>query len=198
MYYALLSIVFFCLKGEKIMEEKQLYLQKSGDGYVFCLEPFDVRIMSDDTFLFKEAAVVVLYPDGFIDAIRTSGGIHHNYYYEELYKRSERFKESIDKLGFVIDFEPDESTYKLDCLLSSLGISTIHNVDINRIPYRLEYLEPFCPLFYTFKAENTTLESDENFQVIYDNYPENCIVKNQYSTAMGKYERENKDEIRKI
>ncbi len=180
------------------MEEKQLYLQKSGEGYVFCLEPFYVRIMSDDTFLFKEAAVVVLYPDGFIDAIRASGGIQHNYYYEELYKKSKRFKESIDKLGFVIDFEPDESTYKLDCLLSSLGISTIHNVDINRIPYRFEDLEPFCPIFYTFKAENTTLESDENLQVVYDNYPENCIVKNQYSTATEKYERENKDEIRKI
>lgn len=180
------------------MEEKQLYLKRQGEGFVFALQPFDVKLMSDDDFLFKEAAVVMLYPDGFMDAVRAGSGLHHNYYYEQLYGSSKRFKDAIDSLGFILKFAPDESTYELDCLLSSIGISSIHNVNIHNIPFRLEELEHFKPIFYTFRAENTTPEVDKNFAVIYENCSSECIVKNQYSSEAQRFERENKDEIRKL
>lgn len=180
------------------MEEKYLYLKRKDDGFEFDLQPFYVEVMNDDVFLFKEAAVVILYPDGSMDAVRAGEGMHHNYYYDQLYGRSKRFKEAVDLLGYELDFKPDESTYELDCLLSSLGISSIHNVNIHNIPFRLEQLENFEPIFYTFKAENTTSEVDKNFDVIYENCPSECIVKNQYSSESGRFERENKEEIRKM
>lgn len=65
------------------MEENQLYLKRKGDGceFEFALKPFDVSLMSDEYFLFKKVAVVMLYPNGNMEAMRSGGGFHHNYYY---------------------------------------------------------------------------------------------------------------------
>ena len=115
-----------------------------------------------------------------------------------MYDSSKKFKEAVDSLDFTLDFEPDESTYRLDCLFAKIGISSFHNVNIYNIPFRLEELKHFGSIFYTFKAENTTEEVEKNLGVIYENYPENCIVKNQFSSETGKFERENKDEIKTL
>lgn len=178
------------------MEEEMLYLKGCDDGFEFVMQPFDVEKMTDDEFLFKEAAVVILYPDGTLDVSRAKGGIHHNFYYKQLYENSKKFKDAVDSLGFTLDFEPDESTYRLYCLLAGLGISSIHNVNIHNIPLRLEDLEHFESLFYTFKSESTTLEMDKNWAIIYENYPNECIVRNQFSSETGKFERENKNDIK--
>lgn len=95
-------------------------------------------------------------------------------------------------------FELDESTYNLDCLLSSLGISSFHNVDIPNIPSRLEDLDRFRSIFYVFKAEQTTDKVEENLGIIYGNYPSSNIVNNQFSRETGRFERENKEEEKRI
>ncbi len=182
------------------MEEKQLYLKSIGDGYEveFDLQPFDVSKMSDEYFLLKEAALVMLYPDGTMEAMRAGAAIRHNHYYRKLYEKSGRFKEAVDSLGFTIDFEPDESTYRLDSLLSSLGISSLHNDDIPNIPLRLEDLERFNARFYGFNAEQTTDELEKNLGVIYDNFLDGIIIRTRYNSETAKFERENKEEIRRM
>ncbi len=182
------------------MEEKQLYLKRMGDGYEveFDLQPFDVSKMSDEYFLFKEAALVMLYPDGTMEAMRAGGSIRHNPYYRKLYEQSKRFKEAVDSLGFKIDFEPDESTYRLDILLSRLGISSLHNDDIPNIPLRLEDLERLNARFYCFNAEQTTDELEKNLGVIYDNFLDGSIIRTRYNSETAKFERENKEEIRRM
>lgn len=182
------------------MEEKQLYLKRIGDGYevIFDLQPFDVDLMTDEYFLFKEAALVMLYPDGTMEAMRSSEAARHNVYYRKLYEKSKRFKEAVDSLGFKIDFEPDESTYRLDSLFSSLGISSLHNDDIPNIPFRLEDLEGFNAIFYGFNAEQTTDEVEKNLGVIYDNFLDGSIIRTRYNSKTAKFERENKEEIRRM
>ena len=197
------------------MEEKQLYLKRIEDGYEveFDFQPFDVNLMSDEYFLFKEAAIVVLYPNDTMEAMRSGGGFHHNYYYMKLYEKSKKFKEDVDSLGFPMHFEPDESTYSLDCLLSSLGISSLHNVDIPNIPSRLEYLYRFEPIFYNFKAEQTTDKVEENFGIVYDNYPSGKInflvrledlkekikkMKREYYIKIKKYIKLRRNSLKKI
>lgn len=180
------------------MEEKQLYLKKVEDGYTFALERFNTDIMSDDCFLFKEAAVVIIYPDGKMDAMRNGAGVHHNYYYRKIYESSKRFKEAVDSLNCTVDFDPDESTYPLDCRLSSLGISSLHNTDIHRIPFRVEELIDFVALFYVFKTENPTSEVEDALDIIYDNYPDTGIVRNVYNNESGRYDREAKENVRSV
>lgn len=182
------------------MEEKQLYLRQIDEEYVceFDFQSFDVNKMNDKYFLFKEAAIVILYPDGTMEAIRSGSGMHHNFYYRKLYEKSERFREAVDSIGGTVDFDPDESTIQLDCLLSRVGISSLHNVNIPNIPFRLEDLESFDAVFYVFKAEQPTNEVEENLKRIYDNYPNDSIVKNQYCSTSGRFERENKEEIRRM
>lgn len=179
------------------MEEKQLYLKKVEDGFVFALEPFNTDIMSDDCFLFKEA-LVIIYPDGKMDAMRNGAGVHHNYYYKKLYESSKRFRDAVDNLNCTVDFDPDESTYPLDCRLSSLGISSLHNIDIHRIPFRIEELADFVALFYVFKTENSTSEVDSTLDIIYDNYPDMGIVKNVYNSASGRFDHVEKDNVRRV
>ena len=58
---------FFCLKGGN-MEEKHLYLKRNGESFDFDMGTFDVSLMTDDMFLFNEAAVVILYPDVVVDS----------------------------------------------------------------------------------------------------------------------------------
>ena len=182
------------------MEEKQIYLKRIGDGYEveFDLQPFDVSKMSDEYFLFKEAALVMLYPDGTMEAMRSGEAARHNYYYRKLYEKSKRFKDAVDSLDFTIDFEPDESTYRLDSLFSRLGISSLHNNDIPNIPLRLEDLERFNAIFYGFYAEQTTGEVEKNLGIIYDNFLDGSIIRTRYNSGTGNFERENKSEIRRM
>ncbi len=182
------------------MEEKELYLKMNGNGLerTIELQSFDASVLSDEMFLFKEAAIVMLYPDGAIEAVRVGAGVHHSFYYKKLYEASKRFKEAVDSVNGELKFDDDESTYMLDCALSKVGISTFHNVNLYNIPFNLGELKDFDAVFYGFECENTTPDEDKNLKTIYENYPEGSIIKNKYSSVTDRFERENKEQIRRM
>lgn len=172
------------------MNEKQLYLKYNGNNYDIELKPFDETKIYDEEFLFKEAAIVILYPDGIVEAVKVGGSLHHTTYYKVLYEKSMKFKIAIDSLDLPFDWKEEKSTYKLDCYLSSLGISSLHNVNIHDIPFRPEDLWDFISNFYVFKAEVTTAEVEDNLNKIYDNYPSVGLVNSRFNSEQNNFKRE--------
>lgn len=179
------------------MEKCELYLKRIEEGFKLVLDSFNPDVMSDDYFLLKEAAVVIIYPDGSIDAMRNGAGIRHNFYYRKIYASSPRFKKAVDSLEVSLCAN-DESTYFLDCRLSDLGVSSLHNMDMEVIPIRLSDLDDFAAMFYLFKSEHMTKESNATLQYILENYNKGIIVKNVYNSQAGRFEAEAKGNVRSV
>lgn len=178
--------------------DKQLYLEWNGKGYDLKLKFFNQDENGDDGFFLKEAAILILYPDGVVEAVKVGSEIHHTNYYHKLYGKSERFKSIIDSLDLPFNWQKEDSTYKLDCYLARRGLTSFHNINIHDIPFRLEELENFVSLFYFFKSEFMTDEVDNILNKVYENYDCNSIVNNRFNSETNKFERENREPIRRM
>lgn len=169
------------------MSVKQLYLRKKDDGYEFLCQEFDEkRIPIKEEYMFKEAAIVIMYPDGIIEALPIVRGVKwHVEYYKKLITKSPRFASIIKH--FPDGWSDEYNTLKVNKIMAKMGMIVIHNMDIPVLPEEYKDRENFYSAFMFYGANKLTKELEDNLNMIFDNYPnEYCL----YSKKKNNFEDE--------
>lgn len=173
---------------------EQLYLRKNDNGYELIVQDFDEkRIPIKEEYLFKEAAVVVLYPDGLIDAVPINNEfIWHVDYYKELVTKSPRFA-SLSK-SFPKGWRGEYNMSPVNKVMVNMGTIVIQNIDITNLPEEYVDREDFYSTFLFYGTNQLTQELQSNLDMIFDNYPnERC----HYSKINKKTKEFDEEEVGK-
>lgn len=178
--------------------QEELYLRKVNETYqVFLKDLNDESIPYHLEFPFKDAAVVIVYPDGNIDAIRVSDKFDlHIEYYRELLKTSEKFANEVRKRAKIFNIMKETITNPLDNSFASDGIVVFRNLSMDYVR-RYEMPKSYFSEFFTYLPEDSkrTCELNIVLDTIKENYDDFGIVENVYDPALGRCkskEKENK------
>ena len=160
------------------MGNRQLYLQKKLNGYEFIVQDFDEkRISVHEEYMFKEAAIVILYPDGSIDALPIVKGIKwHLDYYKKLITLSPKFARIVKH--FPNGWMDEYNTIKNNKIMTKMGLVVIQNMDIKVLPEEYKDREDFYSSFLFYGENKLTNELCYNLNLIFDNYPNEQLVSN--------------------
>lgn len=178
--------------------QEELYLRKINETYeVFVKDLSDKSVPYHLEYPFREAAVVIVYPDGKIDAMRVTGKYSNHFeYYRELFKTSHMFATEVRKRSKMFNLMKETITTRLDNLLAKEGISVFHNLDIE---YINEYgiCEGETAEFFSYLPEERmrTRELTHVLDTIMNNYDISKISENVYNPEFGRckgIEKENK------
>lgn len=178
--------------------QEELYLRKIDDTYeVFVKDLSDKSIPYHLEYPFREAAVVIVYPDGRIDALKvTEKYSNHFEYYRELFKTSCMFATEVRKRAKAFNLMKETITSHLDNLLAKDGIAVFHNLDIEYInEYGLSLGETAEFFSYLPEEGMRTRELTHVLDTIMNNYDISKISENVYNPEFGRYkgiEKENK------
>lgn len=178
--------------------EKELYLRSINTRYeVFLKDLSDKTIPYHMEFPFKEAAVIIVYPDGLIDAIRVTGKYsNHIDYYRDLFKTSEYFATEVRKRIKYFDILKETITNAFDNLLAKDGIAVFHNLDMEYlVEYGMDESENAEFFSYLPNEDIRTSEVRKTIDTIINNYDNNKIQINVYDPNFGRCkgrEKENK------
>lgn len=172
------------------MKNEQLYLRRNEKGYQFVVQEFDeTRIPVKEEFMFKEAAVVVLYPDGLIDVLPIiKDADWHLEYYKMLVEKSPRFAGISKK--FPIGWRGEYNTIKANMIMADMGIVLIQNIDIPNLPEEYSSREDYYSTFLFYGASKLTKESEENLNMIFDNYPNNRCIYEKLNKKTKEFDEE--------
>lgn len=172
------------------MKSEQLYLRKCNGRYEFLIQEFDEkRIPLKEEFMFKETAVVVLYPDGVIDAIPIIEGVNwHLEYYKMLVEKSHRFA-SISK-KFPVGWRGEYNTTNANKVMTKMGIVVIQNIDIPNLPEEYVDREDYYSTFLFFGANKLTRELENNLNMILDSYPNNRCIYERINKKTNEFDEE--------
>lgn len=179
--------------------QEELYLRKIDDTYeVFVKDLSDKSIPYHLEYPFREAAVVIVYPDGRIDALRvTEKYSNHFEYYRELFKTSRMFATEVRKRAKAFNLMKETITSSLDNLLAKDGIAVFQNLDMEYInEYGLG--EGECSEFFSYlpEEEMRTRELSRILDVIMNNYDTSKISENVYNPKFGRCKGIEKENIR--
>ena len=181
--------------------QEELYLRKVNETYqVFLKDLNDKSIPYHLEFPFKDAAVVIVYPDGNIDAIRVCEKFDlHIEYYRELLKTSEKFANEVRKRAKIFNIMKETITNPLDNSFASDGIVVFFFFFMDYVNYARRYEMPksYFSEFFTYLPEDSkrTCELNSVLDTIKENYDDFGIVENVYDPALGRCkskEKENK------
>ncbi len=182
------------------MDSEQLYLQKSDEGYKFVVQKFDeLRIPVHEEFMLKEAAIVILYPDGVIDAVPVTNGVRwHLDYCKILVTKSERFASLIRY--FPENWQSEYKMTKTNMVMNKMGIVVMQNIDIDNLPEEYASREEFYSMFLGYGVSNPEDALQDNLDTIIDNYPNKRCLYSKFNADINDYDGEElikKEERRK-
>ncbi len=181
--------------------QEELYLRKVNETYqAFLKDLNDKSVPYHLEFPFKEAAVVIVFPDGKIDAIRVSEKFDlHIEYYRELLKTSEKFANEVRKRTKIFNIMKETITNPLDNSFASDGIVVFRNLSMDYVNYvrKYETSRDYFSEFFAYLPEDgkRTCELIGVLDTIKENYDDFGIVENVYDPALGRCkskEKENK------
>lgn len=172
------------------MGSEQLYLRKGKDSYEFIVQEFDSeRIPIQEEFMFKEVAVVILYPDGKIDAMPIVDGVNwHLEYCKNLVTKSPRFAE-VSKY-FPDGWRGEYNMTKSNMVMNRMGIVVIHNIDILNLPDEYEDREEFYSNFVIYGTSDITEPLQNNLDAIFVNYPDKRCTYSKFNNKKNDYDDE--------
>lgn len=165
-----------------ILIKENLYLKEvDGNCELFIKDLNDKSVPYHKEYPAREAAVIVVYPDGGIDAIKVNEEAKlHIDYYRLLIRVSPRFADYIRKTNVNSIFDPSWGfTYPIDVELAALGVSVFHNKDIDSIiAYKDVFFEDDTSRFYGFLADvvSRTQKSSDAIDLILNNIKEDYIT----------------------
>lgn len=172
------------------MGSQQLYLRKCQDYHEFVVQEFDKnRIPAVEEFMFKEAALMILYPDGTIDAMPIVKGITwHLDYCKELIKKSPKFASISRK--FPTGWWSEYNMIKSNMVMNRMGITVIHNIDVTNLPDEYVEREDFYSTFLIYGTSDITEELNKNLDMIFVNYPDKRCIYSKYNSKINDYDDE--------
>lgn len=172
------------------MNSNQLYLRKCKEGYEFIVQEFDEkRIPIKEEFMFKEAAEIILYPDGGIDAMPIVKEVDwHIDYCKNLVTKSPRFA-SISK-SFPVGWRGEYNMIMTNKVMNKAGIVVIQNLDIPNLPEEYIKREDYYSTFLFYGANALTEELQNNLNMIFDNYPNERCLYSKINKKTNEYDDE--------
>lgn len=160
---------------------EKLYLRKCTEGFELILQEEDEkRLPKVLEFLFEEAGIVLIYPDGKIDAIRVGATPWHLECYLELFKSSPHFNSLIRSLKIPFDWRNDYNTYRLDKILVYKGVAILHNIKLKDFYETRMSNSQIQSFFYTMYPRNISSEQSSTIAFINENLKEENYNENWY------------------
>lgn len=116
---------------------------------------------------FYKVAIMLIYPDGYMDEIYVDKEVLHSYYYRELAKKSHRFSEIVKLRNINVD----DYFYTTNLSIVNIeNIIVIDNIDIFDIVHTEDYLKNNVPEFLFNLPSKLTHEQKEVLKSLFENY----------------------------